>query len=58
MKYQENDDLITVAQIERALTEKYGDSDYEREAGAYSKETGEWLSVEEVLSCIAEHAGY
>jgi hypothetical protein len=56
MKYQDNNNLITVAQIERALTEKYGDSDYDREAGCSCD--GEWLSIEEVLSCIIEHAGY
>ena len=56
MKYQGNEDVITLEAAERALTEAYGDSDYDREAGCYSN--GNWFSVDAVLNILAENAGY
>lgn len=56
MKYEGNEDVITLEQAERALTEVYGNSAYDREAGCYSN--GNWFSVDAVLNILAENAGY
>ncbi len=44
---------ITMEQIERALTDTYGDSDYARECGCYVG--NEWLSIRNVLATISEN---
>ena len=44
---------ITMEQIERALTDTYGDSDYARECGCYVE--NEWLSIRNVLATISEN---
>lgn len=51
MLYEGDRRELAMEDIERALVEHFGESDYDREAGCYSN--GEWMSVNSILSIIA-----
>ena len=55
MKYEyENDDrTVTMEQIEIILTEAYGNSEYDRQAGCRGG-NGNWLSIDNVLAEISD----
>ena len=51
MEYIGDDRTVTMERIEEILTDYYGDSDYDREAGCYAN--GRWLSIDNVLAEIS-----
>lgn len=53
MRYENDERMISMAEIERILTNLYGTSEHSRECGCYVN--GNWLSVEDVLTEIASN---
>lgn len=51
LRYEDDNRTVTMADIEEILLANYGDSDYDREAGC--RVNGGWLSIDNVLACIA-----
>lgn len=49
--YQDDDRTISMEDIEQALCDRYGWSEYDKETGCYSREGG-WFSVKEILKTI------
>ena len=54
MKYENDKRMVSMADIEEILVANYGEGDYDRKAGCSIN--GNWLSVDNVLACIASEA--
>ena len=52
--YAGDERVLSMAEIEQILTEMYGDSEYDREAGCYAN--GNWFSVNNILRELSYYA--
>ncbi len=51
--YKGDDRCISLENLEKALCEKYGWSEYDKETGCYSREGG-WFSIDKILKTVAD----
>ena len=51
--YADDERVISLADLEKALCERYGWSEYDKEAGCHTHEGG-WFSIDDVLKTVAE----